>query len=90
MITSAMISSRLSEVDGLDIQKILDFITEMSAARTSLFYNSDRKQRYSELDLEGLASLLDGAASHAIRFGVVKNKLRRANNVKHLSNQQYF
>jgi hypothetical protein len=90
MLDINTVIERLDELEGINIQKVIDFIDEMKEARTSLYYNDERRQRFRDLDINEVKNILNTNRGQALRVGIISGKLANLPNTKVIEESLYF
>ena len=87
-----ILNQRLSECEGVDIQRILEFIDEMKVAQSSAYYNNDRMNRYRSLNLSEAIDMADSASSSSmnIRIGMLRSRLSNTRKYRDYENNVIY
>ena len=93
MINFDTVMQRMSEMDGVDVQAVIDFIEDMKQANTSLYYTEEKRRVYQSIDLAEVKRILTSGRNNnrqAMRISLLKSKIMKLKNTKLIDNTLYF
>lgn len=90
MLDFQTVQERLGQMDGVDTQRILDFINDMKQANTSLYYTEAKREEYRSIDLSEVGRVLSTTNGQALKASMTRNKINSLKNTKRIEECLYF